>query len=152
MAEDMFAQKGWICPKCGRVLAPSTMYCLWCCRDMKETITTTTTTPTTTTIPKWDTTPITVGSRMINSSGTPYLVKTSSISRDSHEIAKDEPQICDICRYYNSNIPCGSTPSACKEADKFAEEFVDGLKKLKPTISKMEQVDKDINVRSKESE
>ena len=62
---------------------------------------------------------------------------------------KTEPQICDICRYYNSNIPCGSTPSACKEADKFAEEFVDGLKKLKPTISKMEQVDKDINVRSK---
>ena len=45
---------------------------------------------------------------------------------------KDEPKICDTCRYYNSNIPCGSTPSACKEADKFAEEFVDGLKKLKP--------------------
>ena len=48
------------------------------------------------------------------------------------ELRKDEPQICDTCRYYNSNIPCGSTPSACKEADKFAEEFVDGLKKLKP--------------------
>ena len=67
-----------------------------------------------------------------------------------------EPKICDTCRYYNSNIPCGSTPSACKEADKFAKEFVDGLKKLKlkvePTISKMEQVDKDINVRSKESD
>ena len=64
-----------------------------------------------------------------------------------------EPKICDTCRYYNSNIPCGSTPSACKEANKFAKEFVDGLKKLKlkdePTISKMEQVDKDINVRSK---
>ncbi len=43
-----------------------------------------------------------------------------------------EPKICDFCRYYNSNIPCGSTPSACKKADKFAEEFVDGLKKLKP--------------------
>ena len=42
-----------------------------------------------------------------------------------------EPKICDTCRYYNSNIPCGSTPSACKEADKFAKEFVDGLKKLK---------------------
>ena len=54
---------------------------------------------------------------------------------------KDEPQICDTCRYYNSNIPCGSTPSACKEADKFAEEFVEGLKKLKPTGSKMEQVE-----------
>ncbi len=56
-----------------------------------------------------------------------------------------EPKICDTCRYYNSNIPCGSTPSACKEADKFAEEFVKGLKKnLKP------QIDKDINVRSKD--
>ena len=64
MAEDMFAQKGWICPKCGRVLAPSTMYCLWCCRDMKESITTTGTT-----IPKWDTTPITVGSGTIDSNG-----------------------------------------------------------------------------------
>ena len=56
MAEDMFAQKGWICPKCGRVLAPSTMYCLWCCIDMKESITTTSAT-----ILKWDTTPIRVG-------------------------------------------------------------------------------------------
>ena len=66
MAEDIFAQKGWICPKCGRVLAPSTMYCLWCCSGMKETITTGTGT-----IPKtaWDTTPITVGSGMIDSSG-----------------------------------------------------------------------------------
>ena len=98
-------------------------------------------------------------------SGTPesYLAKSLRYSRDSHEIAKTEnnsekpnnyePRICDTCRYYNSNIPCGTTPSACKEADKFAEEFVDGLKKLKPkvepTISKMEQVDKDINVRSK---
>ena len=63
MAEDMFAQKGWICPKCGRVLAPSTMYCLWCCSDMKESITTTGKS-----IPKWDTTPI-KGSRMIDSSG-----------------------------------------------------------------------------------
>ena len=64
MAEDMFAQKGWICPKCGRVLAPSMMYCLWCCSDMKESITTTGIT-----IPKWDTTPIKVGSGMIDSSG-----------------------------------------------------------------------------------
>lgn len=56
--------EGWVCPKCGRVLAPSTMYCLWCCRDMKESITTTGTT-----IPKRDTTPIKVGSGMIDSSG-----------------------------------------------------------------------------------
>ena len=72
-------------------------------------------------------------------------------TENSSEIPNNcEPKICDTCRYYNSNIPCGSTPSACKEADKFAEEFVDGLKKLKPkvepqtspTISKMEQVDK----------
>lgn len=54
---------------------------------------------------------------------------------NSERIAEQtEPQICDTCRYYNSNIPCGSTPSACKEADKFAEEFVDGLKKLKPKV------------------
>lgn len=45
----------------------------------------------------------------------------------------DEKKICGTCRYYNSNIPCGTTPSACKKADKFAEEFVDELKKLKPT-------------------
>ena len=79
--------------------------------------------------------------------GSERLLKGSEIPNNC------EPKICDTCRYYNSNIPCGSTPSACKEADKFAKEFVDGLKKLKqtvPTISKMEQVDKDINVRSKD--
>lgn len=54
------------------------------------------------------------------------------------EAEQTEPQICDTCRYYNSNIPCGSTPSACKEADKFAEEFVDGLKKLKPQVKQTE--------------
>ena len=61
---DMFAQEGWICPKCGRVLAPSTMYCLWCCSDKKESITTTGTST-----PKWDTTTITVSNGMIDSSG-----------------------------------------------------------------------------------
>ena len=64
----------------------------------------------------------------------PQTVSLTSvhISGDIYHKVKDEPQLCDTCRYYNSNIPCGSTPSACKEADKFAEEFVDGLKKLKP--------------------
>ena len=106
MAEDMFAQKGWICPKCGRVLAPSTMYCLWCCSDMKESITTTATP-----IPKWDTTPIKVGSGMIDSSGTgrSYFVKTSSISRDSHEIS-DTPQTdCDH--------KCVQTEVGCEKTD-----------------------------------
>ena len=56
----------------------------------------------------------------------------SEIPTSSEKPNNCEPKICDTCRYYNSNIPCGSTPSACKEADKFAEEFVDGLKKLKP--------------------
>ena len=42
-----------------------------------------------------------------------------------------EPKICDFCRYYNNNIPCGSTPSVCKKADKFAKEFIDGSKKSK---------------------
>ena len=44
---------------------------------------------------------------------------------------QDELHICDFCKYYNSNIPCGTTPSACKKADKFAKEFVAELKKLK---------------------
>jgi len=61
---------------------------------------------------------------------------THDIRTETHECVKDthdktEPTICDFCRYYNSNIPCGSTPSACKEADKFAEEFVNGLKDLR---------------------
>ena len=54
-----------------------------------------------------------------------------------------EPKICDTCRYYNSNIPCGSTPSACKKADKFAEEFVDGLKKLTYVINPQEPTNDD---------
>lgn len=57
--------------------------------------------------------------------------KDEPFAKDINVRSKDKPQICDTCRYYNSDIPCGSTPSACKEADKFAEEFVDGLKKLK---------------------
>lgn len=37
-------------------------------------------------------------------SSTPYLVGISSISRDNHEIAKDEPQTdCDTCKHYNPN-------------------------------------------------
>ena len=72
MTEDIFAQKGWICPKCGRVLAPTTMYCLWCCSDMKESITTTGTS-----IPKWDTTPIKTADTPQTTS-TPYCVDTSS--------------------------------------------------------------------------
>ena len=74
----------------------------------------------------------------------PYIADRKTEPSDSEKPNNCEPSICDTCRYYNSNIPCGSTPSACKEADKFAEEFVDGLKKLKqtePTSSKMEQVD-----------
>ena len=43
---------------------------------------------------------------------------------------KAERSICDTCKYHSNNIPCGSTPSACKEADKFAEEFVEGMKNL----------------------
>ena len=54
-----------------------------------------------------------------------------------YEPKQTEPSICDNCRYYNSIISCGSTPSACEEADKFAKEFVDGLKKLKPQTEPM---------------
>ena len=56
-------QQGWICPKCGRVNAPWLPICG--CVSSQTTGT---------------------------ASGTPYLVGISSISRDSHEIAKDEPQ------------------------------------------------------------
>lgn len=45
--------------------------------------------------------------------------------------------------YYNSNIPCGSTPSACKEADKFVEEFVEGLKKLQPKVEPQTYITED---------
>jgi hypothetical protein len=27
---------GWICPKCGRVLAPNQPFCLWCNQEHKE--------------------------------------------------------------------------------------------------------------------
>lgn len=26
-----FIQQGWQCPVCGRVMAPSSMWCFWCC-------------------------------------------------------------------------------------------------------------------------
>jgi hypothetical protein len=29
---------GWICPKCGRVLAPNMPFCLWCNKEHKEDI------------------------------------------------------------------------------------------------------------------
>lgn len=28
--KDLFIQKGWECPKCGRVYSPSTPMCLYC--------------------------------------------------------------------------------------------------------------------------
>lgn len=59
---------------------------------------------------------------------------------ECHYESKDEPKICDTCRYYNSRIPCGSTPSACKEADKFAEEFVNSLKNLRQATDRKEQM------------
>ena len=37
-----FAQQGWECPKCGRILAPSMMWCPWCCSGQETTATTTT--------------------------------------------------------------------------------------------------------------
>ena len=56
-------------------------------------------------------------------------VQSEIIMADQSE---PKTEICDICKYHSNNIPCGSTPSACKEADKFAEEFVEGMKKLNP--------------------
>lgn len=38
---NSWGQTGWICPKCGRVMAPTQYYCLWCCNKNNSTITTT---------------------------------------------------------------------------------------------------------------
>lgn len=60
-------------------------------------------------------------------SGTPYLVKTSSISRGSHEIAKDEPHTddykkhCVFCKWvYEPNV-CGR----CRNMNLFADAIED---------------------------
>lgn len=37
--DNTFIQKGWECPKCGRVYSPTTPICLYCGKD-KEVITT----------------------------------------------------------------------------------------------------------------
>lgn len=31
--QDYFAPKGWVCPKCGRVYAPSTPMCWYCGKE-----------------------------------------------------------------------------------------------------------------------
>ena len=36
---NYFAQQGWECPKCGRILSPSMLWCLWCC-NKEDTVTT----------------------------------------------------------------------------------------------------------------
>ena len=49
-------------------------------------------------------------------SGTPYLVKTSSISQDSHEITKDEPQ---------------AEPKYAKIIEAYSRGFEDGAEAVK---------------------
>lgn len=78
-------QQGWICPKCGRVNAPWMPTC-GCVSSQ------------------------TSGCVSSQTSGTPYLVETSSISRDSHEIAKDEPQT----QLTAKCLECNNS-KACKE-------------------------------------
>lgn len=34
-----FAQQGWQCPVCGRVMAPSAMWCFWCAEKSTTTAT-----------------------------------------------------------------------------------------------------------------
>lgn len=37
-----WGRQGWICPKCGRVMSPDTLYCLFCSKGVKTTVTTNT--------------------------------------------------------------------------------------------------------------
>ena len=41
-----FGRYGWICPKCGRVMAPDTPFCYFCSGDNKVDVTTNTKSPT----------------------------------------------------------------------------------------------------------
>ena len=81
-------QQGWICPKCGRVNAP------------------------------WMPTCGCVSSQTSGSGAPyiPYLVKTSSISRDSHEQA-DTPQTemdkCYKCKWWNYSYGCSNKKGIC---------------------------------------
>lgn len=54
----------------------------------------------------------TCGCVLSQTSGTPYLVKTSSISQDSHEIAKDEPLKTTDCDKH-----CVQTEVGCEQTD-----------------------------------
>lgn len=49
--QDYFAPKGWVCPKCGRVYAPSTPMCWYCGGEEAVTVTNQ---PTTSATPKHD--------------------------------------------------------------------------------------------------
>ncbi len=40
--DNFFAQQGWVCPKCGRVMSPNTPICLYCNNDNTTTATTNT--------------------------------------------------------------------------------------------------------------
>lgn len=92
-------------------------------------------------------------------SGTPesYLAKSLRYSRDSHEIDKTEsnsekPNNCE--HITEDGVTCAKYP-ACDDCLGNPLNKVKGSKRLlkgktEPTISKMEQVDKDINVRSKD--
>ena len=71
-------------------------------------------------------------------SGTPesYLAKSLRYSQDSHEIAKTEN--------------CSEKPNNCEDLQDWKDQMWAEAIVTEPTISKMEQVDKDINVRSKD--
>ena len=64
-------------------------------------------------------------------SGTPYLVKTSSISQDSHEITKDEPQ---------------AEPKYAKIIEAYSRGFEDGAEAVK-AMPQTERIRKCIDCR-----
>ena len=102
------------------------------------------------------------------------ISKMEQVDKDINVRSKNEPQLtpnycgtckhrevpcgdlpCDVCHGYSNYEPKGEPQDECaKEYEELGlkelKELIEADRKTEPTISKMEQVDKDINVRSKD--